>query len=85
MAIQFSEYFHFSQVLFPQETHDIAVLVVNKVNRGISLTAGTRKLLDSNDNLQSACHFHAVRESHCMSEINLHTSRLRVLCICRYK
>lgn len=82
MSIQFNEYFHFSQVLFPPEVHDIAVLAVNKVNRGITLTAGARKLLDSNANLQSACHFHTVRVAlhvrhHvCLCFAYAHTSRI---------
>ena len=77
MPIQFNEYFHFSQVLFPPEVHDMTVVAVNKVNRGISLPAGARKLLDNNDNLQSACHFHAVRVSLHVRELSTH-----ITCAC---
>jgi hypothetical protein len=42
----------------------MAVLAVDMVSRGISLTAGAGKLLDNNDNLQSACHICIARVSH---------------------
>lgn len=77
VPIQFNEYFHFSQVLFPPEVHDVSVVAVNKVNRGISLPAGARKLLESNDNLQSACHFHAVRVALQVTDLSTH-----ITCAC---
>jgi hypothetical protein len=55
----------------------MTVVAVNKVNRGISLPAGARKLLDSNDNLQSACHFHAVRIAMHVRDLSPH-----ITCAC---
>jgi hypothetical protein len=55
----------------------MTVVAVNKVNRGISLPAGARKLLDSNDNLQSACHFQAVRIALHVRDLTTH-----ITCAC---
>lgn len=77
VSIQFIKYFHFCQVLFPPEVQDMTVAAVNKANRGISLPAGARKLLDSNDKLQSACHFHAVRIALHIRDLSTH-----ITCAC---
>ena len=57
----------------------MTLVAVNKVNRGISLPAGARKLLDSNDNLQSACHFHAMKYALHVRDLSTHITRACVL------